>query len=1341
MNRARKRVQALPQWKQLDAKMKSMFETTSLEVALAVVTDLDVCHAGRSHSRRATTALKPFISYLGEYFPAIDALAQMNTTILSPIWGSLLRKFADFYDEIADMIKRITDSLPRMRTYAELHPESKTLQDALANVYAAMLEFFITVAYYLQDYNPKISQSSALGKLKEKFSRSASHTSKSVNVAFNAELRSSLNRIINSIVYEMSNLELEARSNHELQSATFRNYALHELDLTHKANVSSDWHNLFEWLSADDADYRLRLSRARDLRHEGTCSWIDANPAIRSFLGHQKSRSVWVTGKLGSGKTVMMAYLVGKIQASTQHNNYEDRIAYFFCDNKASAESGSTALALHRALIQQLIHGQIQNQRVLDIVMGAFNRRFARLATLEELEELLSHLILHWTTTSAYVYLFVDALDESPEWREILHQVNRLISGSSGSDYLKICVASRPQIEVAKILSGVQKIVMSSENIDADIAKIVPTCVKQITEHHGISDTTTEAAITKSLTKANNGLFIWTRMMTEFLLQLPSLSDVSSVLDSNPDGLTELYLNILSNIAGKLKKQRRKFELSRKIFTWLSCSLRPLSVNGLEEAVALDSTGAQSNTRLFEKLVPEICGPFVELALLKSNGDPESLCLQFVHLSVKEFFLTQGTFCDSSAEVPADCEAFFAEEKAAHCWAAERCLDYLLSQGRGLKLKTRTNEGWNPNRFGFYEYSTLKWISHFVSSGQLGIPLLAKLQAFRESPQALIWLNHARAVRSQNETTSGNILLLQSYLNGWSENIAGSKTENGGGSSQHGWLREYLVNLLQKMAENAILDHGELSSQYSNATHLLAAVLALQGRNNEASKLFHRCRMILEQLEPSNEEVQLQLWEVTASLIRIYRIQDQLQEALDLYSDLRHRFPAPKLHNNEEIRIYENLALLQRSLGALSESESTYKTVFNAWASLHGGESTNTLRAVDGLAAVHDMQGRLHEAEKSYTRVLEAYGKILDPSHPECLRTLHNLGSVYEYQCRFEEAETVYRQAWEGRSRLIGPSKPQTLTTMHNLALVLEQQERLEEAEEMCKDVLEHRTKVLKDPHSDIGRAQNSLGSVYMRLGRFDLAQTLFEGALDTKQRSLPGSHPSIMVTQNAIACLEIYQGHYAEALELLNLVYEAWVQVFGANHLSALSIQHNAGIAYAGLREWEAAAKKFRIAWTGRSGALGPNNILTLRSKVNLASVNGWYLSQSDTNGSCDSDLQFQTDKQAEQPLLLLEEANDQHKDATSNHLIERTTRNLDKAIVMNNLLTLYREDDGADNASKRSHLSKELKQVLSDIAGQDCVHDILSKKILAFVSSNIERDTSGIIFDNRPERLRDIR
>ena len=112
--------------------------------------------------------------------------------------------------------------------------------------------------------------------------------------------------------------------------------------------------------------------------------------------------------------------------------------------------------------------------------MGAYNRRIASLATLEELQNLVDELISYWVTCSSYVYLYADALDESKDSRKILQQINQLIRTHTSSPFLKICVSSRPEGDIDDLLTDVEKITMSPQAVDHDIAKVVPTCVQKI---------------------------------------------------------------------------------------------------------------------------------------------------------------------------------------------------------------------------------------------------------------------------------------------------------------------------------------------------------------------------------------------------------------------------------------------------------------------------------------------------------------------------------------------------------------------------------------------------------------------------------------------------------------------------------------------------------------------------------------------------------------------------------------------------------------------------------------------------------------------------------------------
>ena len=1228
-----------------------------------------------------------------------------------------LRKFAEYYEEVTGMIKCITDSLPRMSLYSELYRDSRVVQDSLTKSYTCMIEFFMTVAYGLKEPMNSPATSSISRKFKSKLTNSFSYAANNIDIALNAKLRSRLNRIVNDIIYEISNLELGARSIHEQKSADYWESSKRELHRGFKdqqiASAARDWHDVYDWLNAEEANFRMHLRHALDLRHADTCNWIISHPGANAFISRQKSHMIWIDGKPGSGKTVMMAYIVDTVEKTLHHHVDKAKMAYFFCDNKTSNESNSTALAVNRSWIQQLIHTQNRDKKVVSIVMGAYNRRIASLATLEELQNLVDELISYWVTCSSYVYLYVDALDESKDSRKILQQINQLIRTHTSSPFLKICFSSRPEGDIDNLLTHVERITMSPQAVDHDIAKVVPTCVQKIIKHHGITDIAAIEAIRQALLKSKNGLFIWTRIMTDFLLQLPTVSDVMAVLVHNPDELTELYMSILDSIALKLSKQHRRRELSKRVFSWLSCSLRPLSIDALGEAVTNgvrdETTRASQVPAHFEKLVVELCGPFVETVPLLVPGQHDSFCVQFVHLSVKEFFLTHGETQDSRAEVSPESKDFFVEEKITHASIAERCLNYLSS----TSFNSGNTLDWDPKLMGFHQYSTLQWISHLSLSAEHGLSLLPKLENFREIPQALTWLSHAKTIRSVDESTSGNILILQSHLNKWLNDAVAR--------SQHSWLKDYLIDLLRRSQDAAKSLHGPNSLEYAESMHEVACVYELKGEIQRPAELFHNCKSILEQVDPS-DNVRARMWGTVASLIRIYRIQGRLEEALDLYTDLNNRFSTPPIRDKQVTKVQETLALLQRSSGMLREAESTYTSVISSWRALCGKESTNTLRAIDGLASVHDMLGRLPEAEAAFEQVLEAYSSMLDPLHTENLRTLHNIASVYEYQCRFSQAEKIYRKAWEGRATVIGANNPGTLTTLHNLALVLEHQERLEEAKELCVEVLEARTKALPNPHSDIGRAQNSLGSVYMRLGKSASARQILGAALDTKTQTLREVHPSILVTKNAIACLEIYQGRYTEALILLESLHHACTQALGEDHLSVFSVAHNLGIVHSKLGNWNAAAASFQKSWSSRSNVLGPNNVLTLRSMTNMAYVNRKRFSSEPS----------EIIEVADDPLRILENANAAYESLSSENEISALA--LDRTVVIYNLA---RTHGSKGNDIDAAALQEQVKQLKAAIQAKNVMHDILSKEIL----DSLDGCGGDLIFDMRPERLRDVR
>lgn len=95
-------------------------------------------------------------------------------------------------------------------------------------------------------------------------------------------------------------------------------------------------------LSPHQGDFETRWRRQRK---KGTCEWIFDTPSFKNWKAMQKSATLCISGKLGSGKTVSMANVVAR-------TDLEKPCAYAFCASqeptslKATGILGSIAFSL-----------------------------------------------------------------------------------------------------------------------------------------------------------------------------------------------------------------------------------------------------------------------------------------------------------------------------------------------------------------------------------------------------------------------------------------------------------------------------------------------------------------------------------------------------------------------------------------------------------------------------------------------------------------------------------------------------------------------------------------------------------------------------------------------------------------------------------------------------------------------------------------------------------------------------------------------------------------------------------------------------------------------------------
>ena len=138
--------------------------------------------------------------------------------------------------------------------------------------------------------------------------------------------------------------------------------------------------------------------------------------------------------------------------------------------------------------------------------------------------------------------------------------------------------------------------------------------------------------------------------------------------------------------------------LAIKALQWVYCAFKPLSIEDLAQAIALDSDG-NTDTVVTGNFLLQICGSFI---IVTNSGS-----VKFAHRSVKEY-LTHSELTDYWG--------WCFSLSNAHAQVAETCLSFLISfedASKWAKLPTNLHEEALGLRLtGFEMYACFFWASH-----------------------------------------------------------------------------------------------------------------------------------------------------------------------------------------------------------------------------------------------------------------------------------------------------------------------------------------------------------------------------------------------------------------------------------------------------------------------------------------------------------------------------------------------------------------------------------------------------------------------------------------------------
>src|SRR5271170_2060402 len=487
-------------------------------------------------------------------------------------------------------------SAPRYQMMALLYPRSKNLQSHLS-------EYFVVVVRLCHQLL-KFTQKSIFGQF-------ASTLSDSDMKIYQSELDLWANTIkeeVNLLIAKKIEEEAEESSRFRALSSKFSK----SVSLQQKIETNLRVLNICSMY-----DYEATWKQTRKV---GNATLFNRTAEYQDWKGRADSCTLMYRGKLGSGKSVLLANIVDNLNLHIRSKNIV--VAYFFCRHdipeslKAQTVIGSLARQLLRPIPDLAIVAELLDETspALD-----FERIFS--------------LLQRALPPNCKAYFILDGLDEcdDAERKVLIQQLRKLQEIFT----LLLCVSFRPEPNKTLKLGSEQftatiitLIPDDNPDIEAFIGAELESCIKS--KKLVIGNPALILEIQVALLEKSQGMFLWVALQIESLCAMKTDDAIRQALADLPQDLSETFSRILRRSEGLGKLYQRL------ILELVTVAHRPLTTEELREALSVVPGDAVWNpAKLLNDVYSTLacCGSLVTI-------DEEELTVRLVHHSVKQFLLS-----------------------------------------------------------------------------------------------------------------------------------------------------------------------------------------------------------------------------------------------------------------------------------------------------------------------------------------------------------------------------------------------------------------------------------------------------------------------------------------------------------------------------------------------------------------------------------------------------------------------------------------------------------------------------------------------------------------------------
>jgi ankyrin repeat protein len=474
---------------------------------------------------------------------------------------------------------------------------------------------------------------------------------------------------------------------------------------------------------------------------EGTCDWLFEHTDFQ-YWDSQPRAFLWIRGKPGSGKSTLLKSTLEKFRRQRGLDQEKLLILDFFFHGRGH-ELQKTPLGLYRSLVHQILH---KLPGALPDLVKKFGELRSTVGSPGDKWNWHQEQLRGFLKTSlpkvleAYsVVLFVDALDECGEENavRVIQDFKMFLEKlPSTACRFKICFSCRHYPILESDYESIYGRIISLEHQNAtDIATYVQGQFSKVPPHRN--------TYVSLIIERASGVFLWAYLIVKRVLELErkgyNPKAIERQIQQVPKDLSDLYRELVESM------QERQTSL--KLIQWICFATRPLSIDELRWAVAIDPESTCMSLQEYQTTESFIQADKVDTRIkalscgLAEVIASENKTVQFIHQSVQDFFVDKGLMILAKTSKPS---IDIAGDANAHL--ARSCIRYLAMEEVSQAAATRW-QTWKTE-LPLLHYAAKSWMSHAQQAEVVEVATNYLLDIFCWPSERLVqqWLDLSQSV-------------------------------------------------------------------------------------------------------------------------------------------------------------------------------------------------------------------------------------------------------------------------------------------------------------------------------------------------------------------------------------------------------------------------------------------------------------------------------------------------------------------------------------------------------------------------------------------------------------------